>query len=85
MLWLHPIEYSELCHAIRSMFANKIPDEGIVLYKNHLYRYTYSGKTHRIVCLDKIEIEGNQDIIEQAVEVYNVKRKAKKILQTFKI
>lgn len=57
-------EYAELCSAIRTKFANKIPKFGGMLYKNSYYRYNYSKQKELIVCVGKIKIEGNEDIIK---------------------
>lgn len=61
-------EYGALCHAINTKFANKIPSDGFILYKDHFYWYNYNGKQHKIICTGKIEIEGNQELIKALME-----------------
>ena len=63
MLWLPRKEYGEMCHAIRTLHANKIPKKGFLLYSNDLYGYTYDALEHIIECEWKIEIDGNEDKI----------------------
>jgi len=72
-MWLSTKEYGELCHAIYSKFANRIPKDGFILYNNYFYMYTYDDETHRIYCQRKIEIDGNERLIGGIIrEVYNV-------------
>ena len=63
-MWLSAKEYGELCHAIRNKFANRIDSEGFILYKNHLYMYTFDRELQRIYCYRKIEIDRNEDVID---------------------
>jgi len=67
-MWLPPDEYSALDSAIRSRYANKIPKNDAILYRNHFYRYTYNVVTDEILCTDRIIIEGNQRIISAAMK-----------------
>ena len=69
MIWLDTKEYGEVCRAIRTKFANKIPDKGNMLYGNHFYVYTHGRYSHKIVYKLKIEIEGNEDFIAKKMEV----------------
>ena len=62
-MWLPPDEYKGFDGAIRLLHANKIPNNGKILYRDHLYRYTHDAETHEILCVEKIIIEGNQRII----------------------
>ena len=66
-MWLSAKEYGELCHAITSKFANKIPKEGYLLYSDSFYVYTFDVELQRIYCQGKFEIEGNEDIIDIAI------------------
>ena len=59
-------EYAQLCSEIRTWNANKIPLKGLIFCKNHLYAYTHGKYSHRIICVEKIEIEGNEDYIAKA-------------------
>ena len=59
-MWLSSEEYGEICHAICTKYANKIPKWGHLLYKNHFYVYTFEVDEQKILCVDKIEIEGNK-------------------------
>jgi len=67
-------EYGELCHAIRTKYANRILGEGAILYKNHYYRYTFDAEQQRIYCVDKIPIVGNERLIAGYMEVENVNK-----------
>ena len=66
-MWLPAKEYGELCHAITTRFANKIPAVGNILYKDHYYAYTYDEFTHKIDCIEQIEIVGNEEYIAVAM------------------
>jgi len=68
MRWLDTKEYGEMCHAIRTKNANKIPKWGHLLYKNHFYVYTFDADEQRILCMDKIKIEGNQRLIKGLIK-----------------
>ena len=70
ILQLPPQEYAELCSAIRTKYANKIPKDGGILYKNHYYRYNYNEQQEKIVCVFKVTIEGNEDKIKSMEEFY---------------
>ena len=61
-------EYAELCHAIRTRFANKIPSEGFILYNNHFYVYTFDRHMQRIYCTGKVVIDGNERVINGIME-----------------
>ena len=61
-------EYAEVCGAIRTKYANKIPNKGNMLHGNHFYVYTHSRYSHKIVCMLKIEIEGNEDFIARKMK-----------------
>ena len=67
-MWLSTKEYGELCHAIWTRFANKIPKDGFILYKDHFYRYTYDDETQRIYCEFKVLIVGNERLIKGLME-----------------
>jgi len=79
MIWLPSEEYSGLDSAIRSRYANKIPDEDVIEYRNHLYRYSHNTDTHEIVCIGKEFIEGKERMLkafnEKEVSHANKKRK----------
>lgn len=56
-------EYAELCSAIRTKYANKIPKSGSMLYNNSYYVYNYDKKSELIVCTFKVAINNNEDLI----------------------
>lgn len=56
-------EYAELCSAIRTKHADKIPTNGTILYGNDYYKFTYNKRTEQILCRFKIQIIGNEDKI----------------------
>lgn len=64
-------EYAELCSAIRTKYTSKIPRNGQILYGEHYYRFRYSKPTERIVCVFKLPIKGNEEIIGKRMEVAN--------------
>jgi len=47
-MWLFAKEYGELCHAIRTKHADKIPEVGFILYNDFLYMYNYNWLDERI-------------------------------------
>jgi len=55
-------EYAGLCSGIRTRYANKVSKRDYFLYREHCYVYTCS-KSHKILCIDKIEILDNKDLI----------------------
>ena len=61
-------EYAELCAAIRTLYADRIPAMGYMLYKNHFYVYNYDIHMHRIECVEKIEIVGNEIRLSKIME-----------------
>lgn len=63
-------EYSAVCHAIYTKYANKIPQRGNLLYKNHYYMYTYDERTEAILFTGRIQIEGNEELIDALEEMY---------------
>ena len=65
-MWLSAKEYGELCHAVWNKHANKIPNQGYILYKDSFYRYTFNADM-RIYCEWKMQIEGNEDLIDFAI------------------
>jgi len=68
---LPPGEYAELCSAIRTKHADKIPKHDSILYKNDLYVYNYNKRAEKILCTYKIKIEGNEEIINKIERWYN--------------
>ena len=58
-------EYAELCSAIRTKCGNKIKKYDSILYKDCYYKYNYSKRQERIVCIDKIDIIGNEKLIKK--------------------
>jgi len=62
-MWLETEEYAGLCSAIRTLYANKIPKKGLMLYREHLYVYT-QDELHKIECVEKVIIAGNEDRID---------------------
>ena len=67
-MWLPPKDYGELCHAIRSRFANKIPKDGFLLYKDHFYTYTFDDEEQKIYCIGRKEISGNEQTIDMVIK-----------------
>ena len=63
-------EYAELCSAIRTKYADKIPKQRGILYKNHYYVYNYDKSTEKILFIDKLAIIGNEEIIKRMEEKY---------------
>ncbi len=57
-------EYAELCSAVRTEHADKIPKKGKMLYGNYFYMFRYTKSQERIVCTLRIPIEGNEEEIE---------------------
>lgn len=78
MILLDRKEYGEVCSAINTMHANKIPNEGNILYKNHLYEYTHNKWTHRIEFVGRWEIESNISRIKWIMEEKYAYRNRKK-------
>jgi len=68
MKWLDTKEYAAFCNAVRTAGANKIPKDGLMLFRNHLYRYTCNRRTHKIICVWQVKIEGNEDLIDKIIE-----------------
>lgn len=61
-------EYAELCSAIRTKFANKIPAKGQMLYGICYYRFNYNKQQAKIVCSYKLPINGNEKLIDDIME-----------------
>ena len=68
-------EYAAVCSAINTKFANKVPKEGTVLHGN--YYYSYSCDNSLILFHGKIQIEGNEDLID-FLEGYSYDRNRKR-------
>lgn len=64
-------EYAELCGAIRTKFADRIPEAGGILYENSYYRYTYAHSKEQILCREKYEIIGNEERTAVLEEIYH--------------
>ena len=62
-LRLPPKEYGEVCHAIRTKYANKIPLKGDILYGNYYYKFNYFYYDEMITFAKKININGNESKI----------------------
>jgi len=71
MIWLPKDEYAAFCSAVRTINANKIPKNGLMLYRNHLYVYTY--ERYGIICNWQLEIEGNEDFIDKFMKKWEKK------------
>jgi len=56
-------EYAELCSAIRTKYANKIPEKGNILYNDYFYCYNYNANQEQLFFNRKIKISGNEDLI----------------------
>ena len=78
MLWLPTEEYAGLCSAIRTSKANKIPNDGYMLYRNHLYAYTCNADTDEILCTGMLIIECNQRIINGLIKKQEERENANK-------
>ena len=61
-------EYGEVCHAIRTINANRIPELGFLLYKNHFYVYNYDVEECLIKFGAKLLIEGNEARIAEYIK-----------------
>ncbi len=57
-------EYAELCSAVRTKYADKIPHDGQILYGKYFYQFRYTKSKERIVCTYRLRIEGNEVEIE---------------------
>lgn len=57
-------EYAQLCSAIRTKFADKIPQNGNLLLGDKFYRFKYNKSKEQILCVFSIAIEGNEDLIK---------------------
>lgn len=58
-------EYAELCSAIRTRYADKIPTKGQILYGNNYYRFRYNRNDEEITCTFKVPIIGNEQAISE--------------------
>ena len=58
-------EYAQMCSAIRTRYANKIPKKSGIILANDYYRFSYNKTREQILCINKIKIEGNEKIINQ--------------------
>jgi len=67
VVWLDTKEYAEVCSAIRTNNANKIPEEGYIFHSKHFYVYTHGRYSRKIIFELKIEIEGNEDYIDNFI------------------
>ena len=63
-------EYAELCSAIRTKCGNKIKRQDFILYNNSFYVYNYSRRSERITCCFKIQISGNEKLINKLENKY---------------
>ena len=63
MIILPPKEYGEMCHAVRTKCANRIPSFGHILYKDHLYSYMYNDDEYQFIFTEKLLIRGNEERI----------------------
>jgi len=62
-MWLPPAEYKALESAIQTRYANNIPEEDFFLHGNNYYWYTCDVNTHKIECVWKMSIQGNEEKI----------------------
>ena len=58
-------EYAQICSAIRTRYANKIPKNSGILIDDFYYQFVYKKNIEQILCVYKIKIEGNEEIINQ--------------------
>ncbi len=57
-------EYAELCSAVRTKYADKVPRDGQILYGKYFYCFHYKKSQERIVCTFRLQIEDNEEEIE---------------------
>lgn len=67
-------EYAELCSAIRTRYADKIPTKGHILYGKDYYQFRYNRKSEKIVCTYKIPIVGNEQAISRWLRKWGTKK-----------
>lgn len=68
-------EYAELCSAIRTRYADKIPKKGQLLYGDNYYQFKYKSKNEQLLCTYKLPIEGNEQIISEWTKIWEQKTK----------
>ena len=54
-----------MCSAIRTRHANKIPKNSGILINDTYYQFIYKKNIEQILCINKIKIENNEEIIKQ--------------------
>ena len=57
-------EYAQMCSVIRTLYTNKIPKNSGVLINDTYYQFVYRKNIEQILCINKIKIEGNEEIIK---------------------
>ena len=57
-------EYAELCSAVRTKYADKVPRDGQILYGKYFYCFHYTKSQEQIVCTFRLQIENNEEEIE---------------------
>ena len=62
-------EYGRMCHAIQTLYGSDIPKSDFLLYDKWFYEYTYNKGLHKILCVRRIEIEGNEEVIANTMRV----------------
>ena len=58
-------EYAQMCSAIRTRYTNNIPNKGNIFFDNSYYVFKYIKSKEQVLCINKIKIEGNEEIIKQ--------------------
>ena len=58
-------EYAQFCSVIRTRYANKIPRVGSVFLANDYYLYKYKRETEQILCVLKMDIDSNTNVINK--------------------
>lgn len=58
-------EYAQFCSVIRTRYTNKIPKAGSVFLANDYYLFRYNRKTEQILCVVKMDIDSNRNVINK--------------------
>lgn len=63
-------EYAEFCSAIRTRYADKIPQKGQMLYGDNYYQFKFNPKSEQLFCTYKLPIYGNEQIISEWTKIW---------------
>ena len=58
-------EYAPVCSEIRTLHGNNIQKQGGLLHGNYYYKYEYNKRSKKIICTQKIQIVGNEWLIDK--------------------